>query len=339
MRMSMKKTNLNATSIKAYTAEELDSEANVTYETATFIAARSFKPKDFISSKTLKTKNQGKLIFSLADGTLTLASCSNITDFQGENKKGLSHSRDIVKEIEVLNVTSNLDKMIVIQCETVPKFMKEGFFANSQFVNKVLMPGTLSATQPKDFLLLKRTVRNGTIEFQNRFPNMTPDTFESDISRTKTHHLIPLNNPVIMSYNSHPETTVPITQATKGFEEENQVKLKSDVAEKMIEITKQNMKNRISYGDVTNNFSITLSVPMPPNRSEKHKDFQAGKKEGIEFKGFADSLYALPHVDLAAKNSDGMSHHDAYMNTPFFFNAEIKVTYLRCNGKTIPLKI
>jgi hypothetical protein len=234
-------------------------------------------------------------------------------------------------------MTSSWDKMCILECTSIPKFKKEGFYDGSPFVTKVIMPGVLSATVPRSFdNILSRRITNGTIEFQNRYPNMTPDNFEADISRTKHNILVPLTSPVIMYLNSHPTTEKKITSASPGFEMENQVKLSLEVGEKMINLTKENMKNNISYGDVTNNFSFAVSVPLPPNLKSEHRKFLDNHKEGTQFKGFADPIHA---ISLGSRKTEDASVYNSYLNTPQFINAEIKVTYLRCNGKKIPLKI
>jgi hypothetical protein len=323
--------------IKAYTSEQLDSVPQLEYEKATFLLSCSFMPKDLYSTKSGNLKNQGKLVFSAKDGSLTRVFCSNATDFK-EKEKGGSHATDIVKNITLSDLTTNWPGMLLVQCETVPKYRKEGFYGTGSYVNKVFLPGVLSATQPKTFGLLNRQPKTGTFLFQNKFPNMNPDNFTKDISFTRDHAIIPLNNPVIMYYNSHPTTTDKITTASKGFEEENQVKMKKDVAENMIKFTKENMQSRISYGDITNNFQITLSVPASAKRMEQHKMHESGHKNGIPWENFADALNALPHINLGAKNEQGVTHRDAFLNTPYFFHTLVEVEYLS-NDKTIPLKI
>lgn len=327
----------NNTSLK-----QTDGEANIPYETAVFIASRSFKPKHLIG-KDGKLKNDGRVLFSLADGSLRLAKATNMKDFEYSATDGHKKSHafnDIVKSVSLTKVTSNWDKMCVVECTSIPKFNKEGFFDNSSCVNAVIMQGELSPVKPTDFDIVTRPVKAATIEFQNMFPDASPDNFDKVISycNNDEHRLIPLNNPAALFFNRLPRQEKLDGDVSKKFPFRDHITVKAETAKKVIETTKENMQNRISYGDVTRNFSLSLYVPMPTNRKNSHESFKKGDKGGVEFQGFADFGFAMPHVPLEAKNDKGETMYDAFMNTPFFFNAKVEVTYVRRNGKMIPLK-
>jgi len=121
---------------------------------------------------------------------------------------------------------------------------------------------------------------------------------------------------------------------------EGLVQVPLEVAKKYTDVTRKEMRASLSFGDITNDFGITLFVPMPMKREAGHKEFLANGpkgKDAREFQSFADKFNALPLSKLNAKNAEGIPFTTVFDKTEYTIGGYVDCTYLKCNGVKIPL--
>ncbi len=108
------------------------------------------------------------------------------------------------------------------------------------------------------------------------------------------------------------------------------------IIDKYAQMAETEMNNKISYGNITDNFQVIVSVPIPKNREAEHELFiKTNGKQGKQFKGFLDAEYALPLADLDALESNGKTVRENFLDTPIQINGNFKSMYRRCNGKAM----
>lgn len=300
-----------APSIKQYTPEQLDAEADITYYEVEFIAHAKIPASEFIvSSKNGQDiSGAGDIVFSLENGRLKLGkhqnaedfvnlTCSNMpVDTKKSKKKNdtveLSSNLDIVKNVRFEDFKFNYDNQFVITANTIPKYANEGYYGNSTNINYVVMPGAMSKVGSDKLELLDRSISTRVILFQNQYPGVSLDTFANDIQPAREGlSFVHFRSPLIGAINEAgvaDTATGKYAAPTTGLERTMQVlvptKLVKTYEKKMLSV----MKNSISYANVINGFSLTFTAPIPDHRLAAHREWiKTSRQSGLPFLSFAD---------------------------------------------------
>jgi hypothetical protein len=303
-----------AESIKKYTQEQLDAEADITYYVVEFIAHAKIPASEFIaSSKNGQDLNgTGDIIFSLDNGRLKLGKQTNADDFMRltsgnmptDNKKSKkkngtvdqSSNLDIAKSVRLEDFKFNYDNQFVITANTIPKYANEGYYGNSNNVNHVVMPGAMSKLDSDKLELLNRSISTRVILFQNQYPGVSLDTFANDIQPAREGlSFVHFGSPLIGAINEDKAGDTPdgvYKAPTAALERTMQVlvptKLVKTYERKMLDV----MKNSISYANVINGFSLTFTAPIPDHRLAAHREWvKTSKQSGMPFLAFADHYH------------------------------------------------
>ena len=309
------------TNSKKSTRTDAKAEADVKFKTVEYHFDYNTTPAGRFDSNG-ELKHGGDIILSLKNERLESGYKKHHQDFVRDGR-----TREIVKSIRLKDVTVvGWEGAINIAYPTVPAFKNEKF-GDAGHVCKRLAPNVLSS-QPQDILVMERAITNASIDFQKQYPDLDPQKFDKHVQFTSDFATVPLNSPVLDHYNAAPENRKrQLTKASKPFEKKGLVIMEVEDAKKFSEMAKKQMENRISYGDVTHDFEMRLSVPTPSDRVRLHKKFEAGDKEGVQFKRFADAGYAMPGVDLKAKDANGMTMKEKFMGQRQRFAGVVEIQY------------
>lgn len=314
--------------LAAVQQQEWDRPTERKFDYVYFTVDHTFKPEKLFSKG--KLLDDGTLTLSLKNGGIKLGRHSNKADFARTQQE--KRNRDIAKYAKVSHMTSSWTRSLHFACPTIPAYRQEGYPGDSSCVCEVLVPNQLRMDKSHEFELVKREVTEGSLLFQQRFPQADPDTFHQDIHYTKNYAVLPLNHPTTLYYNSDPANKDKLLlQASVGFEEHNEVKMPLEACEKYTNMAREKMQNRISYADISGNFAVKLSVPAPPDRLKLHERWlKTDGKEGKQWLNFADAEYALAGHDPLALASDGSGRTNAevFMQTPIHLAFRIYADYL-----------
>jgi len=292
----------------------------------------------------------GRVDFRLGRG-IDIDRATNRLDFLEPDATGDEKSpyRDIVKSIEIVNLTTNYPHPFVLQFDTIPPMGNEGFFRNTtKCVTCSFGMNELSPTKPRNVTVVERSVTNYAIEFQNEHPGARPDSFHKDITwnEKKGFALIPANSPLFYYLNTALQSAnppqKPFTEVKKGLEEHQLIEVPIKLAKEYVEVTKREMQQRISYGAVGHDFSMSMNAPVPHHRAKEHERFEQTKgKEGKQFRGLADFLYAAPSfaTPLGAQNPALKAEQEKFMDTQFRLDCKLRIRYLRQDERHIPIPV
>jgi hypothetical protein len=324
------------------TAEQKYAEANIHWETVEYIAIAKVPYTSLL--KDLKSGrpqlvDDGQIVFDLATERLKYGKRTNGFDFAlPDTKKEAAKaklSRDIVKSIEIKNFRMNYDNLFVISVN-VPKCQSEEFYDSSHTVSHVVMPGDLATEN--SFSILDRSIPNWVINFHNRFPGVSPDTFAKNIQKTNNGlSLVGLNSPLIAFINldKRAHDTDNGRYEVASVPQTNQVLVPNKLVREYKEKTAEILKKSISYASVTNgDISVVLSVPVPEYRRDQHTLCKQTKgQEGQPFLGFADPYYkenqALSSNASFTKNEIFEKLKDQHLDIQF----RMIVTYRKLDKK------
>jgi hypothetical protein len=338
--------------------EQCCQEAPVELSKVRFFFEKTFRPCDLFDSKG-GLKNEGKLVLSVSNGELTLDT-HNAEDFPLESpldtstltpldaarrKHGHHHGRkgghrkghrgglhrDIVKGITLSKFTTNWEKAFGVELSTVRAIGNEGYHNRNKMVTRLFATREVSATEARDYEILNRKITKGTIVFQNKYPGATVENFDAAYTRAGPNMLIPFRNPFVMYHNAMETTKIKGPTANlEGF-----IQVPLEVAKKYTEITRKEMSSGLSFGDISNDFTVTFFLPMPEKRLAGHQEYLATGK-GRRFDSFADKYNALPLSKLNAKNEQNVPYSTLFEQTEFTFSGFFDGLYIKCNGRKIP---
>ena len=277
-----------------FTTEQLAREAPIEYKRAEFVLDDFFTPRSLIeydkNKKPVGVKNDGKRIFTVGNG-FDMGTRTNGEDFKPldsrrhRNKDGryskvqAPRNRDIVKKIVWEKARTNWTGRILASV-SVPAFSSEAFYDDSPNVNCNILPGELSATEPRDIVLLERSIKLSAIDFQNSFPGITPDNFDDAIQPgSKTHMMVDFDSPTVLYYNGSVKGQQSPLTLDHIVPNTNSVLMPRADVKKYAEIARDAMRKAISYADVRNNFTLTLSVPLS-NRQRQHRRERGDDEDG-----------------------------------------------------------
>lgn len=284
------------------TLNDLHAEADIAYSTIEFKGNRVFQYRDFLTQEgKLKEKGdyaKGGLIFSFKRGSLIA------TQAIGEDIKSKDISSDLVKTL-VLKVSTNYPGALLFSFPTINKLEKEHFATfksngDSQYVTFLVNKGELKMGKLNTINVLNRKITNGINQFTSEFSNITPEQMEKDILfyEQKGYALIPHDSPVVYFWNrDHQNDGLAICE--NHIDTTYDVKMPIADAKKYVDIAKDSIKNKISLGNVTNDFGFTVTVPPPFEYVTKAAEIakKQQRKNGkvqdisIKFDGFADKKY------------------------------------------------
>jgi hypothetical protein len=305
--------------------------------------------KDFSS-----VVNEGKLRLSVAKGTLILGRRSNRHDFEesfsssslstlrGQQQSYSSQNtitseghRDLIKKVDVRNLTTTWQKDYSIGIVSIPLFKKEGYINNNNFVTETFAPGQTNAFNAMSCTMVDRTITKGVLQFYNMHTDTNPETIRSQINWTDRYAIVNKNSPIFMYFDLDAPENARYRDLKRDdlFSEYNQVTLPLDLANTLVETTQHEMKTKISYGDLSKCEVVIECIPSA-SRKKLHQQFVASEgKEGVEFKNFADFIHAKPYVNEQAINAEtGLTELETFEKTPQRFNFHLWIDYLRLNG-------
>jgi hypothetical protein len=323
------------TPLDTHDAEWWEADAQLTWDVAVFNCEIRFTPKE------LRDKgNFSELVFSQLKRTMELENYE-ATDFNfkemnsAERKK--QYAQDLTKSITLVNFTTNYPHKFLIQCN-VPKFKNEGFNGGSQYVNKTIMPFTLSATQPKTVVLLNRPISRRILAFLNDYPDTLPEMLHTHMKTIDDRHvLVPLSSAIVTVHNNkyaeRPDKQ--LTAESKGLSSKGMVQMSRRRAEEYIETAKKSLTKEVSLGKITNGLEITFSTVQSPEQFDKHKDFNNGNVKGQEHLGFADPFHSSVVSHKVMRTQVTAEEREKFDNTSFYFIFQAEVQYKKLNGKAI----
>lgn len=333
------------------------------FHRAIFAATVRFTPRDLFAldkqGRPSTLLNDGKILLSTENGTLTRIWCDHEKDFEASDRarrerleanvlqaqqplplthhkrrqnRGAEgplpgdgndmamqrdHYSDITQAIYMKHVTSTWNRAMKVEFPSVKKYKDEGYAGTN--VGVFFIPNKLSATEGKNFSACQRVITNGNVKFSKDYPTTTLASLDKDISRVRDKAYIDFSSAFFSIYNSKKWGNQPYLQAT--HKEQNQVMMDWDHAEKWMGIVKNEIADYMCHGNITKNFQVELSVPMPHYRELDHKLFLQGNPNGWQFQGFADKDYIFQGQDVSKIG-------DEYLDKAFEFNAEFHVSYL-----------
>ena len=341
---SYKSKKMSSRSKKAENEKKImTSEANVHWESVEFIGSMKMEKSKLLNSKG-ELKENGVLNFNLHDGTLKYGERSNAPDFAPLNSKkkasGSSGNHDIVKSIEMTAFSlKGYDEKYLIEVN-VPKFQSEGFYNESETVNKIILPNELDSSKGENIQILSRKITNSVILFQNQFPGINPETYQKHIQKCdENFSLVNLNSPIIGIYNADPRNQgKKILRPQKGFEKTNQVMMKNRVVLKYEEKSTEAMKNKISYANITGGFEVKLSAVIPHHRLAEHKKWvSTSGAQGKQFLAWAEGI----NTSSKSKNLDSNMNEKPTTDCSDCIDVQFKciVKYIKITDKPVEINI
>lgn len=320
---------------QAMTDDELLQDAKLKYDTIVHEADRSISPGQLLD-KNMTMKNNGEIVFSIANGHLVPVSgtCKKDIPLSRENRSDLKN--DLVESITV-SMTSNFPKKLLVSFPNIASIGDEFFRGDAKHVVHTIPAGALSENKPYEFTF-KRTITNGIAAFAATYDSPSPDSMNSSICDTgRGYCLVPFTHSIIHYYNKdHQNDGLAITEDKLNATLGGDVKMDKKDVDKYIEIAKNGINEKISLGNVTSDMKVVLSVPAPTshtvmssrlNAANTNKEL-SGKLQAPTFLGFADVNYIL------GKDA-GEGARERFMKTPFKFDMTIKVNYLKLDGRAI----
>jgi hypothetical protein len=315
------------TSSKKMASRDPAAEAQVTYKTGEYHFEFNTTPADRYDSKG-NLKHNGDIIISLKNGRLDAGHLRHHQDFAKEHVR----TREITKAIRLRDLTvTGWDGAITFAFPTVPAYKNEKF-GEEGFVSKRVGPNVLGG-QPQTIEVMSRKITNASIDFQRQYKDLDPHKFDKHVQFTEHFATWPMNSPVTEHFNADPVNAKrQLTRPAKGMEKlgpdgKGLVMGSVEEGRKYGEMAKKQMENKISYGDMTHEFEMRISVPTPSDRVRQHKAFEKGEKDGLQFKRFADPAYALPGADLSAKEKNGRTVEENFMHRHQRFAGVIEFEY------------
>lgn len=322
----------------------LKETTNVKFHTVKYDMERHFTPSQLFGKLNEEgkpiLKNNGRLIFSVANRQAVLDRASNKEDFGADQPKG---HHDLIKSVKIVDMTSNYKNKLSIAFRSIPSYNGELSRNDTPYVNFTVPAGKLSTDKPVSFEVFKRDITNGVIEYAKAFPGQNPDNMNESIAwitdptdnNKITHGLVSVNpkcpHPLVHFFNKkygkgHPNH---ITGPHIGLEAVQRVMLLKQDIDEFSAQARTKVTTKVSLGDVTNGFICDVSVPVPVDRQANLQKFP--------FLGFADVKYAYPHKDLSSphplnKNTTIEKYH---LSEPIKLAFSVEIEYIKLNGKTI----
>ncbi len=313
------------------TDAELALPANVEFHTVTYEASREITPSQLIG-KDMKLKNEGKLVFSLANKHLEPIQATCRKDVYGvTNSKARN---DLVKKVKI-SLTGNYNKKLLISLPTISAIGTELWRDGANHINFTVPAGALS--DGKTFTVeYERPIPNGVIAFANVFDAPTPDQMEESIVHVKgrDYSLVPFTHSIIHYWNAdHMNDGLAHTEETLDEKLGGDVRMLTSDVMKYLEIAKNGVNETVSLGNVTTDTMILLSAC---EGSESKLMTLRSNKDGTQtaktqFMGLADANYYL------GKNASGPAK-ERFMETPLRFDMTATFEYLKLDGTPIKLK-
>ena len=225
---------------------------------------------------------------------------------------------------------------MIVSFPTVDAIGTEFFRGKAPYVNYTIPAGALDENKVYEFIF-ERNITNGVIAFANVFKSPSPDTMDNTIVHCKGrgYSLVPYDHAIIHYYNQdHLNDGKAITEnSIIGSNLDQDVKIPTDEVMKYLEIAKNGNAQKFSFGNVTTDMIVVLSVPEPTESKVSAMRLNGNTKDSKKsasstFKGFADSDYFL------GKNAS-VKEKEKFMDTPFKFDMRITCEYVKLDGKEI----
>ena len=293
-------------------------EVNMEWDTVEYHFDHEFDLSELVTegNKGLKMDGTGVLKMTVDNGILEMGYRSKDSDFtnldcgacdasasssakkkaakEKQQQQAIQNS-DIVKSayLENLKITG-WNERVLIGLSTVPKFKEEGHYGNSETVNHMVYPHEWHGETAKPIKLADRKVTGSQINFQKRFPGVSPENLAQHISKSGTDDfLVKLDSPLVAiinlakgADNESGEYTTPDLVKT------NQVLVPKKLVKAFTPKTLEAMRG-ISYANITDNrFEVTFEAPIPSSLMNEHKKYITSKGlAGRQFLCFADTSY------------------------------------------------
>jgi hypothetical protein len=230
---------------------------------------------------------------------------------------------DLTAQVDIKKFTSTWNRALYIEFPTMRKFQGEGYMGEN--VGYLFIPNTVSPTNPLSVNVCKRPLTEKNVQFRNLHYGVTLASLDDHVSFFNNKAYIQRNSPIIMVHNMPKYGNEKITGPTPNFAQTNQVEMDVEKAKKYLTLTKQEMTHHMNYSDVTKNFRVRISLPVPFHRQAAHQLFLSGQG-GWQFEGFGDKEFQHRGQEL-----DKIS--DDYKDTWYEMNMEYYVKFLPQGAK------
>jgi hypothetical protein len=335
---------------KSYNDPRWDQAATIPFESAEFAIDYHFRPRDLLKNI---DKTEGKIVLELKKGKGFYLGKHNKDHFNAgggdaglqldAKHRGRKHRkhrhvmRDIFQKAELLAARTNYEGTFVMELSSVPALQSEGFVSTSGSsepkVSRLFMAGEMR-NKARDYEIHTRKVTNRELEFQNHFNGLHADNLREGITKiaNSTQSVVPLKSPLWTPLEKGEGKKM---KATKG---QNFIIVEDSLIEKYMPVTESNVRSEISLCDITNNPTITLSVPAPDHRQKLHNLWvSSGGKEGKPWQNFAEPSAVMTTDQMKQRNTDGRTLGEVYMDTEFHFTGKQKMHYRQCNDEKVKL--
>lgn len=294
------------------TAEMKRLEANVEWDTVELHFDHVMNlATDYVTEGnkgSLKLKDNGLVTLSLANELLEMGLRTNAPDFpvltkeeiakasNTKKKAPLPTASDIVKSVYLENFAiEGWDERVLLHVKSIPKFQKEGHFGNTDNVNQMIYPG--SWKDPNNSIkIVDRQITNAMIDFQRRYPGVSPKNLDDGIQKAKDdHYLVNLESPMVNMINQEGAAHIKGGQYKKpDLVVTNQVLIPKSIVKEYRAKTIDSMSEGISYATITSGggFEIAFEAPVPSHMQANHNEYIKSKGQtGRQFLAFADTPY------------------------------------------------
>jgi hypothetical protein len=266
-----------------YSQKTLQAKANVQWEKLELICTKTLTKEDL--GRMLESGNSA-IEFRLGNG-MTFGERTCAPDFvvAAVDKKGRPLARpkslDIIQGIVLEDIHApGLDSEMTTISTNIERFESEGFPGESKFVTKTLLTSQLTNMKQKRIVLLDRHITNHTMIFQSENLGMTPEKMRAGIKAMDDHwSAVDINSPMLGLYNKlHPNNK--ILEATPNMGD--RVRMRTKTAEKYAAKTERQMKDQISYANITSGDGLVIRFEraVPQSKLERHQEYVRSKKTG-----------------------------------------------------------
>lgn len=316
------------------TAEERAAEAPIKWDIAEFEFDHVFDLSELITSTgkgSIKTLNKGHLSLSVANKLLKVGYRSHNPDFlpakeevaTKDTKKKISLADkntalgDIVKYAKLVGFQmTGYDGAVVVHLKSIPKFQEEGHADETDHVNFRLMPHMWKNNMSHSIDLFGRTITISMMDFQKRFPGLSPENLMADVQRARgDRFLVPLNNPIVALINrdraaintaNEENTVVDGKYVNPSLVATNQVLIPKELVKRYKPETLDAMKKGMSYANISDRrFEISFELPIPSHLQAHHDEFkESNGVSGRQFLYWADTPYKSNPMALGSALPD-----------------------------------
>lgn len=291
------------------------------------------KPSEFFSEKNGALKDKGRVILDVSKGDWTRISGTNEPDFKKVrvDQKGGRH--DLIKSAKLI-MFCNYPQTMTVGLTSIPN--REGTFSrdNKKYVNWTIEAGTFKPEGSRyEATIFERDVDPSIQSYANKYSGYNPDNLEVGINYTKKHMILPIDNPVLMTFNHKYKELAQYAPNAKQFKNTNEVMIPKDKGIECLKIAKEKLSNSISLGNCNDKFKMVISAVPPNHRKLAHDNAK------VQWKGFADIQHRIASnptlIGLDKHPDTGLPLEKHFEETPLMLDVWIEFEYVRLDGKKL----